>query len=666
MTVLDAEIFHLINSLPHNSAMDAAVVFFTRYPAIFLLSALAPFILRDKKEGLKVILLCILAVGLSDMTGNALKHIFARPRPFEALDGAVKLVAAHGGSFPSSHASNSFAFAMAAFLIIPRAGWPLFPIAFFVALSRVYAGVHYPSDVAFGAVWGIGCGYAAARAASYFRRLWSVDAYKASLYLSVTAVSILRLYYIGYGPLDLSPDEAHYWEWSRRPDLSYYSKGPLVAYLIWIGTALLGDNVFGVRVPAVVLSALGALVVYKTGERLYGKPIGLSSAALYMLIPIYSAYGILTTIDAPFTFFWILTFYLFAKAADETRERPAYGPWMLTGLSLGFGLLSKFTMAFFVFCALLYLSFDRKRRATLLRPEPYAGLGLGLLFLIPVIVWNFRHGWVTFRHTARLAESAAGLDFQSLAEFAGSQIAVVTPLVFVMMIYAVFSLRKKDDKGALMFWFSVPVMVYFLYKSSRGKVEANWAMTGYITGLFAFSEVYVKGFLNARPARKALITAAFMVAGFLFVFAHYTEEFGLKPSLDPTARLRGWKELGVEVSEIRKELKSEGPHFIFSDSYQTASELAFYVEGHPVTYCANFGRRMNQYDLWPGFEGLIGWNAVFVKIGEGPMPDALAGAFARYESRTLRAEGPGGLLRVYTVFTAYGFRGIEKAPPDRY
>ena len=48
----------------------------------------------------------------------------------------------------------------------------------------------------------------------------------------LAVVTALRIAYLAWGRLDLSPDEAHYWEWSRRLDLSYYSKGPLIAYLI--------------------------------------------------------------------------------------------------------------------------------------------------------------------------------------------------------------------------------------------------------------------------------------------------------------------------------------------------------------------------------------------------------------------------------------------------
>ena len=55
-------------------------------------------------------------------------------------------------------------------------------------------------------------------------------------------------------PIDLSGDEAQYWDWSRHLDLSYYSKGPMVAYIIRASCALLGDNMPAVRLPALIFA----------------------------------------------------------------------------------------------------------------------------------------------------------------------------------------------------------------------------------------------------------------------------------------------------------------------------------------------------------------------------------------------------------------------------
>src|SRR5262249_54761091 len=60
--------------------------------------------------------------------------------------------------------------------------------------------------------------------------------WRALLVFLILATTALRIAYLSYDcPLDLAPDEAHYWDWSRHLDWSYYSKGPLVAYLIRAG-----------------------------------------------------------------------------------------------------------------------------------------------------------------------------------------------------------------------------------------------------------------------------------------------------------------------------------------------------------------------------------------------------------------------------------------------
>ena len=84
--------------------------------------------------------------------------------------------------------------------------------------------------------------------------------------MSMLFFILFRLYYITSGVVDLSPDEAQYWEWSRRLDLSYYSKGPMIAYLIAVGAAIFGDNVFGIRIMTVIFSALGSIALYLLGK----------------------------------------------------------------------------------------------------------------------------------------------------------------------------------------------------------------------------------------------------------------------------------------------------------------------------------------------------------------------------------------------------------------
>jgi len=157
--------------------------------------------------------------------------------------------------------------------------------------------------------------------------------------------------------------------------------------------------------------------------------------------------------------------------------------------------------------------------------------------------------------------------------------------------------------------------------------------------------------------------------------AQFLGECLLKPDLpvklDTTARLRGWKELGMKAGEVYQSMTSSGGRqvFVFSDTYAVSSELAFYMPDKPATYLAKLGsRRMNQYDIWGGFEKLTGQDAIFVTTKEKykDFPDGLKNAFDAWEQETFTVVERGRVLRDYYIFRCYGFKGLDAAEFNRF
>lgn len=103
-----------------------------------------------------------------------LKNLVARTRPYEVIEGLTYLVKQPTDlSFPSGHAGCSFAAACVMFRRLPkRYGVPALILAILISVSRLYVGVHYPSDVLFGAVSGIVISYGAE---AIVTRLWKVS-----------------------------------------------------------------------------------------------------------------------------------------------------------------------------------------------------------------------------------------------------------------------------------------------------------------------------------------------------------------------------------------------------------------------------------------------------------------------------------------------------------
>ena len=111
------------------------------------------------------------AILISESVSGALKEWIERDRPAVAdpdPDTLVDLPATY--SFPSGHATVSFACATVLALAVPRLAWPLYTLAALIAFSRVYVGVHYPFDVLAGAVLGVAIAIALRMLATALRR----------------------------------------------------------------------------------------------------------------------------------------------------------------------------------------------------------------------------------------------------------------------------------------------------------------------------------------------------------------------------------------------------------------------------------------------------------------------------------------------------------------
>ena len=103
----------------------------------------------------------ILALCLTAFVSNVfLKPAVARPRPFTVIE-ELEVIGHRPEtfSFPSGHASSAFAGAYALTQLSRRTRWSSFALASLIALSRVYIGVHYPLDVIFGSLIGLGCSH---------------------------------------------------------------------------------------------------------------------------------------------------------------------------------------------------------------------------------------------------------------------------------------------------------------------------------------------------------------------------------------------------------------------------------------------------------------------------------------------------------------------------
>ncbi|HSE95497.1 MAG TPA: glycosyltransferase family 39 protein, partial [Methylomirabilota bacterium] len=377
-----------------------------------------------------------------------------------------------------------------------------------------------------------------------------------ALALVLAALTVGRLTYLAAGTLDLSPDEAHYWEWSRRLDLSYYSKGPLVAYAIRGLTALLGDSAFAIRSGAAALSLVGAWALYRLGSETFGRAAPGALAVIGLqLTPLVWAGSLLMTIDSPFLVLWSLLLL----ALHRALTCGSITAWMGAGLALGLGVLAKYTALFAVPGVALYLWRAPEARRVLRQPGPCLAALVALVVVSPVLVWNARQGWISARHVASQGRGG-GLTLGHLVDFVGSQVGVLTPLVAGLLAWGAWhALREGLGRGRepyrFLAAFGIPILAFYLVVALQGKVQANWAAAAYPSLAIATAGLLLERRAAATPrgrrAQNWLLGATAGLALLVSLVGHVPDRLGLPPRLDPTLRLRGWRELGARVAELR-------------------------------------------------------------------------------------------------------------------
>ena len=487
----------------------------------------------------------------------------------------------------------------------------------------------------------------------------------------IAALLLFRIAYAALFPLDLVPDEAYYWDWSRKLDWGYYSKPPLIAWLIGVSTWLGGSSEFWVRLPSVLLSCFGLWWIYCLGERTYNTTVGLTAAILCALTPGNAVLGVIMTIDAPLLFCW--SFGLFSAWQMLSSEQSEWKWALWTAAATGAGLLAKQTMiampaAIWLFVLVSGVT-NRQDRRRILRPQLWVATLGGLIFLTPVLIWNSHHDWIMFQHTsdhfATRSQSLAG-RLSVTAEFVLGQLGVMSPVtcvgVALVMMGLFRSIRRLERRELFLLSASgAPLMAVFSLSLLR-KVNPNWPAPFYLAG-FVLLAAWLRGAIqdcripvsaDRLAIWKARALRRCVIVGTICVLLTYAAPFGFAfgglrgMAIDPTIRLRGWQELADEFSALPE--MDERLTIIAATSRQEVSELAFYLPHQPDVFHWRPGRDVrSQYDIWGG-PARFGDALILTSNDSKPHP-RLAGKFERVSRlREIRIDLGSDRQRSYTAW----------------
>ena len=296
----------------------------------------------------------------------------------------------------------------------------------------------------------------------------------------VAAITLLRLWGLWLSDTDLFFDEAQYWIWGQNLDFGYYSKPPLIGWVIRAVTDLAGsDSPFWVRAAAPVFHGAAALALIALARRLMDGRAALLVGLAYLSLPMIALGSLLISTDTILLPFWCAALLLWARLA----EAPRLGEAVLLGLCLGLGVMAKYAGLYFVIGAVLtqiFLPTYRVKPALLL----VAAVTCALV-IAPNVIWNQTHDFATLSHTADNVDwvkepGGPSLHPGKLAEFLLSQAGVMGPVLFGAYLWAVYvSLRRGTATERWLLCMSLPVLLLVCVQAFLSKAYANWAAMTY-------------------------------------------------------------------------------------------------------------------------------------------------------------------------------------------
>jgi 4-amino-4-deoxy-L-arabinose transferase-like glycosyltransferase len=387
-------------------------------------------------------------------------------------------------------------------------------------------------------------------------------------------------------------DEAYYWVWSQNFDWGYYSKPPMIAWMISLATSMFGDSSIVLKSISILIHPLTATVIYLITKTLFDEKTALYAGILFFTSPAVSLSSLIISTDVVLLFFWSLTLYMFILAVNH--DKLIY--WILGGILGGLGLLSKYNMILFIPSVFLYLIFSQKHRATLTNKNFYVTLILAMVVFLPNLIWNYNNEFISFVHLEEISQVEKELfHLDKLFEFLGAQFGVFGPVSFAVLLYlfAVTYRHKQDDKYMLLFWFTAIFLGVISLQAFLARAFANWAAPTYVS-----ASILVAYFL-AKHNKNKLFTWAITINILLMALLYHYEPImkfagvELSKKNDPYKRIRGWKTFGEKISEVYKEYPH---HTLLADSRTEISEMIFYVKPHPFdTKIFNPQHRMQNY-----------------------------------------------------------------------
>ncbi len=335
------------------------------------------------------------------------------------------------------------------------------------------------------------------------------------LFFLIFVLFTIKLIAISFTNFNLFGDEAQYWIWSKILDFGYFSKPPFLSWAIRFYTDIFQESFFYLKFLPSIIYFLIAISIYAFLKNLGLKNEGAIGGSLtFLIIPAVSFSSFIISTDLFLLLFWTLSLNELLKIIKFQKTLN----FILLGIFLGLGFLSKYAAIYFLICLLIFVLLDKDFRRVFLYNYFKFSLTFLLVFIVlmPNLIWNMSNGWVTLQHTSDNANfENIQLSITRGFEFLTIQILMLGPFIFLGLF---FNFKEKTKTKNFLLVFSVPIILIVFIEAVIVRANANWAAPALIS-LF----VYLYIGLNNKILKNLnyLFNSAFCIIFFIMIGISY-------------------------------------------------------------------------------------------------------------------------------------------------
>ncbi|MEE8589592.1 MAG: glycosyltransferase family 39 protein [Sulfurimonadaceae bacterium] len=383
--------------------------------------------------------------------------------------------------------------------------------------------------------------------------------------------------------IKLYADETYYWVWSQKLSLSYFDHPPMVAYMIKM-TTLFSDEPFFVRLPAVLLVSATAYILYKLARKMFDERTAIYTFYIFLSSVFVLVASTVIAPDIPLMFFWALTLYSGYMYVEEDNKKYA----LLTGLSAGAMLLSKYTGVLPLFTLVVFVLIYR--RDLLKDIYFYLALLIAALVFIPVLYWNYQHDFISFAfqfsHGISEEKVFQGKYFYG---FIGSQFALFHPLYLLPLFY--FIIRDKERFERKKVYLLLPflfVVGFFTYNSVYTEANPQWAAGAYLSATVLLGYYFAQYNMRKLMASALTISLVVLVAlktplsDYIPPLKRFHDKLGIVDNFD------------AEIKDLQLDIAAYD--YLLIDNYH-GSDVAYYLRKSDNLLLLS-SARFSQYNIW--------------------------------------------------------------------